>query len=208
MVLPWFPNTKRGVGTERIRHPPETVAFVASAGGIQALSEVLGALPSDLDAAVIVLLHLLPEHRSHLAEILDRKTELSVKEAEDGDRLEPGCVYVAPPDAHLFVEAGGTLALRTGPAVRHLRPSGDVLLSSLAETYDGRCMAVVLTGLGQDGTVGAEAVKKAGGRVIAQDAATSEFSAMPQAAIDAGVVDQVLPLDEIAPAVVDFAAHR
>jgi chemotaxis response regulator CheB len=83
-----------------------------------------------------------------------------------------------------------------------------VLLSSLADTCDGHCLAVVLTGLGRDGTAGAEAVKKAGGRVIAQDAATAEFPAMPQAAIDAGVVDQVLPLDEIAPAVVDFAAHR
>jgi len=184
------------------------VAFVASAGGVQALGEVLGALPPDLDAALIVLLHLLPDHRSHLAAILGRKTELRVKEAEDGDRLEAGCVYVAPPDVHLYVEAGGTLALRDGPAVNHLRPSGDVLLSSLAEVCGGRCLAVVLTGLGRDGTAGAEAVKKAGGRVIAQDAATSEFPAMPQAAIAAGVVDQVLPLDEIAPAVVDFAAHR
>jgi two-component system, chemotaxis family, protein-glutamate methylesterase/glutaminase len=187
---------------------PETVAFVASAGGVQALSEVLGALPPHLDAALIVLLHLLPDHRSHLAAILGRRTELRVKEAEDGDRLEAGCVYVAPPDVHLCVEAGGTLALREGPAVNHLRPSGDLLLSSLAETHDGRCLAVVLTGLGRDGTAGAEAVKKAGGRVIAQDAATSEFPAMPQAAIAAGVVDQILPLDEIAPAVVDFAAHR
>jgi two-component system chemotaxis response regulator CheB len=187
---------------------PEAVAFVASAGGVQALTALLSALPPHLDAALIVLLHLLPDHRSHLAAILGRKTELRVKEAEDGDRLEAGCVYVAPPDVHLYVEAGGTLALRDGPAVNHLRPSGDVLLSSLAEACGGRCLAVVLTGLGRDGTAGAEAVKKAGGRVIAQDAATSEFSAMPQAAIAAGVVDQVLPLDEIAPAVVDFAAHR
>jgi two-component system chemotaxis response regulator CheB len=187
---------------------PEAVAFVASAGGVQALTALLSALPPHLDAALIVLLHLLPDHRSHLAAILGRKTELRVKEAEDGDRLEAGCVYVAPPDVHLYVEAGGTLALRDGPAVNHLRPSGDVLLSSLAEACGGRCLAVVLTGLGRDGTAGAEAVKKAGGRVIAQDAATSEFPAMPQAAIAAGVVDQVLPLDEIAPAVVDFAAHR
>ena len=187
---------------------PEAVAFVASAGGVQALTALLSALPPHLDAALIVLLHLLPDHRSHLAAILGRKTELRVKEAEDGDRLEAGCVYVAPPDVHLYVEAGGTLALRDGPAVNHLRPSGDVLLSSLAEACGGRCLAVVLTGLGRDGTAGAEAVKKAGGRVIAQDAATSEFPAMPQAAIAAGVVDQVLPLDEIAPAVVDFSAHR
>jgi two-component system chemotaxis response regulator CheB len=169
---------------------------------------VLAALPSDLDAALIVLLHLLPEHRSHLPEILARRTALRVKVAEDGDRLEPGCVYVAPPDAHLCVETGGTLSLRDEPAIGHLRPSGDLLLSSLAETYDGRCLAVVLTGLGRDGAAGAEAVKKAGGTVIAQDNATSEYSGMPQAAVDRGVVDQILPLDEIAPAVVDFVAQR
>jgi two-component system, chemotaxis family, protein-glutamate methylesterase/glutaminase len=186
----------------------ETVAFVASAGGVQALGEVLGALPHDLDAALIVLLHLLPEHRSHLPEILGRKTELRVKVAEEGDRLERGCVYVAPPDAHLYVEAGGTLALRDEPPVRHLRPSGDLLLSSLAETYEGRCLAVVLTGLGSDGAAGAGAIKKAGGTVIAQDKATSEYNAMPQAAIDAGVVDRILPLGEIAPAVVEFVAQR
>jgi two-component system chemotaxis response regulator CheB len=210
---PCHRDTMRSIDeTERVTQPdataPDTVAFVASAGGVQALGEVLGALPCDLDAALIVLLHLLPDHRSHLAAILGRKTELRVKEAEDGDRLEAGCVYVAPPDVHLYVEAGRTLALRAGPAVRYLRPSGDLLLNSLADTCDGHCLAVVLTGLGRDGTAGAEAVKKAGGRVIAQDAATAEFPAMPQAAIDAGVVDQVLPLDEIAPAVVDFAAHR
>jgi two-component system, chemotaxis family, protein-glutamate methylesterase/glutaminase len=187
---------------------PETVAFVASAGGVQALGEVLSALPRDLDAALIVLLHLMPEHRSHLAAILGRQTELRVKEAEDGDRLERGCVYVAPPDAHLYVEAGGMLALRDEPAVRHLRPSGDLLLTSLAETYEGRCLAVVLTGLGQDGAVGAEAVKKAGGTVIAQDKATSQYSGMPQAAIDTGVVDRILPLDEIAPAIVEFVAQE
>jgi two-component system chemotaxis response regulator CheB len=187
---------------------PETVAFVASAGGIQALGEVLAGLPQDLDAALIVVLHLLPEHQSHLAAILGRQTTLRVKEAEHGDLLERGCVYVAPPDAHLFVEADGRLALRAEPPVRHLRPSGDLLLTSLAANYNGRCLAVVLTGLGSDGTAGAEAVKEAGGTVVVQDEGTSEYFGMPQAAIDAGVVDRILPLGEIAPAVVDFVAQR
>src|SRR3954470_9239488 len=184
------------------------VAFVASAGGVVALGEVLAALPRDLGAALIVVLHLLPEHRSHLAEILGRQTNLRVKEAEDGDLLETGCVFVAPPDAHLFVEGDGTLALRSEPPVRHLRPNGDLLLESLAATYDDECLAVLLTGSGNDGTVGARAVKRAGGTVLAQDEATSEYFGMPGAAIDAGVVDRVLPLDAIAPAVVDFVASR
>jgi two-component system chemotaxis response regulator CheB len=184
------------------------VAFVASAGGVQALGEVLAALPQDLGAALIVVLHLLPEHQSHLAAILGRQTHLRVKEAEDGDLLETGCVYVAPPDTHLFVEPDGRLALRAEPPVRNLRPSGDLLLTSLAANHNGHCLAVVLTGLGSDGTVGAGAVKKAGGTVLVQDEATSEYFSMPQAAIAAGVVDQVLPLDEIAPAVVAFVAQR
>jgi two-component system chemotaxis response regulator CheB len=129
-----------------------------------------------------------------------------VKEAADGDVRQPGCVYVAPPDAHLFVESDGTLALRTDPPIRHLRPSGDVLLESLAAAYDSRCLAVVLTGSGSDGTVGARAVKDAGGTVFAQDEATSEYFGMPRAAFAAGVVDRLVPLDEIAPAVVDFVA--
>jgi two-component system chemotaxis response regulator CheB len=196
----------------RVRRPDaaagHAVAFVASAGGVAALGDVLAALPRNLDAALIVLLHLLPEHQSHLAAILGRQTSLHVKEAAGGDALEPGCVYVAPPDAHLVVERDATLSLRTEAPVRHLRPSGDVLLESLAGVYNGDCMAVVLTGLGSDGTVGCRAVKGAGGTVVAQDEATSEYFGMPHAAIAAGVVDRVLPLDEIAPAVVDFVASR
>jgi two-component system chemotaxis response regulator CheB len=184
------------------------VAFVASAGGVVALGQVLAALPRDLQAAVIVVLHLLPEHRSHLAAVLGRQTDLRVKEAANGDLLEPGCVYVAPPDAHLFVESDGTLSLRTDPPLRNLRPSGDILLQSLAASYDGGCLAVVLTGLGSDGSAGVRAIKEGGGTVFAQDEATSEFFGMPSAAIATGVVDQVLALDEIAPAVVDFVASR
>ena len=126
------------------------VALVASAGGVVALGEVLAALPHDLGAALIVVLHLLPEHRSHLAEILGRQTNLRVKEAEDGDLLETGCVFVAPPDAHLFVEGDGTLSLRSDPPVRHLRPNGDLLLESLASGGTDEvslARALVLVGL-------------------------------------------------------------
>lgn len=196
----------------RVRRPDgaagHAVGFVASAGGVVALGDVLRGLPADLDAAVIVVLHLLPEHRSHLAQILARQTHLRVKEAAGGDLLEPGWVYVAPPDAHLVVEEDATLSLRAEAPVRYLRPSGDVLLESLAAAYGGNCMAVVLTGLGSDGTAGSRAVKEAGGRVLAQDEATAEFFSMPHAAIDAGLVDQVLPLAEIGSGVVDFVAAR
>jgi two-component system, chemotaxis family, protein-glutamate methylesterase/glutaminase len=195
-----------------VKRPPEparnAVALVASAGGVIALGEVLADLPADLPAALIVVMHLLPEHPSHLSEILARKTMLRVKEAQGGDVLEPGCVYVAPPDAHLLVQPDGTLSLGAEPPVRHLRPSGDVLLESLAACYDGNCLAVVLTGLGTDGAVGARAVKQAGGAVLAQDEATSAYFGMPKAAIAAGAVDRTLPLDQIPAAVVDFVSAR
>jgi len=185
--------------------PFDVVAMVASAGGISALGEVLHGLPIDLDASVIVVLHLQPKHTSLLAEILARRTELSVKTAEEGDVLEAGTVYVAPPDMHLLVTAGGSLRLDDSPPVHFVRPSADVLLSSLADARPNRCLVVVLSGTGQDGAVGAAAVKQAGGTVVAQDEATSEHFGMPGAAILTGAVDEVLALDRIAAAVVEFA---
>ena len=186
----------------------DVVVLVGSAGGIKPMESVLAGLPSDLDAAVVVLLHLTPQHPSVLAAILARKTAMSVKQAEDGDVLEPGHVYVAPPDAHLLVNADGTLTLDHSPLVHYVRPSADALLHSLAENYDGRCLAVVLSGTGIDGADGTLALKGAGGSVVVQDEATSEHFGMPSAAIDAGSVDAVLAVGQIGQAVVDFVGSR
>jgi two-component system, chemotaxis family, protein-glutamate methylesterase/glutaminase len=183
--------------------PVDVVAIVGSAGGVRAMEAVLGGLPHDLDAAVLVVLHLTPLHRSLLANILGRRTDLVVRQAQDGDRLHPGTVYVAPPDAHLLVTNGGTLRLDKSELVHHVRPSADVLLLSLAQNHGGRCLAVILSGTGIDGAAGAAAVKIAGGTVLAQDEATSEYFGMPGAAILAGGVDEVLPLDRIGPAVLE-----
>lgn len=169
------------------------------------MERVLERLPADLDAAVIIVLHLTPQHRSLLAEILGRKTDLMVKQAEDGDELAPGIVYVAPPDAHLLVMEGGVLGLERSELVHHVRPSADALLLSMAGVHKGRCLAVILSGTGIDGAAGAAAIKQAGGTVLAQDEATSEHFGMPGAAILAGGVDAVLPVNEIARAVIDFA---
>lgn len=185
----------------------DIVAIVGSAGGIAAMETVLGRLPRDLDAAVLILLHLTPEHPSLLTRILARRTELAVREAADGDVLEPGIVYVAPPDAHLLVTAGGALLLEQSEVVHHVRPSADALLLSIAHEYKGRCFAVVLSGTGIDGAAGAAAVHQAGGWVVAQDEMTSEHFGMPGAAILAGGVDAVLSLEKIGPAVVGFAGH-
>jgi two-component system chemotaxis response regulator CheB len=183
---------------------PDVVAIVGSAGGIRALEEVLEQLPADLRAAVIIVIHLTPQHRSVLAAILARRTRLVVKQAEHGDVMEVAIVYVAPPDAHLLVGPDGTLRLERSELVHHVRPSADALLLSIAKEYEGRCLAVVLSGTGIDGAAGSAAVKQAGGTVLAQDEATSEHFGMPGAAILTGAVDRVLPLREIGAAVIDF----
>lgn len=188
--------------------PPaiHVVAIVGSAGGIGAMEVVLSGLPAELDASVLVLIHLTPLAPSVLPAILGRATELRVEQATDGSPLERGVVRVAPPDAHLLVDEGETLRLDHSELVHHVRPSADVLLLSLAANHRGPCTAVVLSGTGIDGAAGAAAVKQAGGRVLAQNEATSQYFGMPGAAILAGGVDEILPLNEIASSVMQWAA--
>jgi two-component system chemotaxis response regulator CheB len=177
----------------------ELIAIAASAGGLSALSAVLAALPSDLPAALVIVQHLDRGHRSLLADILDRRSSLSVKEARSGDELHFGVAFVAPPDEHLLVNPDGRILLTHTELVHFVRPSADLLLESVAGSYGSRAIGVILTGTGTDGSLGAEAIRKKGGVVIAQDQATSEFFGMPSAAIDRGCVDFVTPLTEIAP---------
>jgi len=186
------------------RGAKQVVALVGSAGGLGAFCRVLEQLPADLEAAVVVVLHLRAAYPSMLATILARSSRLPVKQAEAGDLLEPGHVYVAPPDAHLLVRADGCLQLDTQPPIHFLRPSADVLLKSLATTHAAECIAVVFSGTGTDGAAGAVALKATGGVVLAQDEESSEHFGMPSAAIASGAVDQVLALDQIASAVVEF----
>jgi len=180
---------------------PSVVALVASAGGIRALGHVLAQLPESLDAAVVVVLHLAREQPSVLAAVLGRSSTLPVTEAIEGEQIEAGRVYVAPPDAHLLVR-DGAVVLDHAPAVHFLRLNADLFLKSLAESYGDRCVAAVLSGSGNDGAEGAAAVRAAGGLVLAQDQETSEYFGMPGAAIAGGGVDRVLPLDRIADEVV------
>jgi two-component system chemotaxis response regulator CheB len=180
------------------------VALVGSAGGLTAASAVLAALPAVLGAPLVVLLHLDPNHVSHLAAILSRSTALPVKQAESGDVLADDRVFVAPPGSHLLVTSDGALELGHGPRVQRVRPSADVFLTSLALAYGSGTLAVVLSGAGHDGAAGAAAVKLAGGLVVAQDHATADYFGMPGAAIEEGAVDRVLPLGQIASAVREF----
>ncbi len=190
--------------------PPafDVVALVASAGGLAALGSILSALPADFPAAIVVVQHLDPSRPSLLASILARHCGLSVREANHNDRLRPGSVYVAPPDRHLVVGPGGVLALTATEPVHHVRPSADALLESLGRSIGPRTVAVVLTGAGHDGADGVRAVKHRGGTVIAQDRPSSQSFGMPGAAIGTGCVDTILPLEQIAPALVHLVtAH-
>lgn len=180
----------------------DVVALASSAGGIAALSEILGSLPGEFPAAIVVVQHLDPRHRSLMADILRRRTALNVVQAAEGDHIRAGTVYIAPPDRHLLVNANGTLSLSHSELVHFVRPSADLLFESVAASYRKRAIAVVLTGTGSDGSMGIGAIKKMGGTVVAQDQASAEFSGMPGAAIRSGNADFVLPLDEIAPALV------
>ena len=180
----------------------EVIAIATSAGGLKALSQVLAALPADFPPAIVVVQHLDPRHRSLMADILSRRSNLPVKQAEENDKLRPGTVYIAPPNKHLLVNPDGSISLTQSELVHFVRPSADLLFESVAGSFKNRAIAVVLTGTGSDGSMGVQAIKKMGGTVLAQDESSSEFYGMPNAAIQTGCVDFVLSLSEIPPALI------
>ena len=186
----------------------EIVAVAASAGGLTALSELLAPLPADFSASLVIVQHLDPRHRSLLADILSRRTRLKVKQAEEGETLHPATVYIAPPDRHLLITPGGMVSLTQSELVHFVRPSADLLFESVAASYTARAIAVVLTGTGSDGAMGVTAIKKTGGTVIVQDQASSEFFGMPGAAIQTGSADFILPLSEIATALITLVGPQ
>jgi two-component system chemotaxis response regulator CheB len=179
---------------------PEVAAVVgvgASAGGVEALLELVAGLPEDLDASVLIVLHLSPSGSSVLASILDRRTALTVATAKAGQALKAGCVYVAPPDQHLRVEAG-MMTLDREPRVNGHRPAVDPLLRSLAAAYGNRAIGVILSGSRDDGTLGLGAIKAAGGRALVQDPEEALYASMPESALATVDVDACLPLDALA----------
>jgi two-component system, chemotaxis family, protein-glutamate methylesterase/glutaminase len=180
---------------------PEGIAAVvigASAGGIEALSVLLPALPAGTQAAVMVVLHLPRDRPSLLVEIFGPKCALPVKEAEDKEPLLAGTLYFAPPDYHLLVEPGPCVALSADAPVHYSRPSIDVLFESAADTYGKRLLGIILTGANQDGAAGLAAVRRAGGVTAVQSPDTAQAALMPQSAIAGHKPDFVLPLPELA----------
>src|SRR5215469_4258581 len=170
------------------------------------MTEILQKMPADLPASVVVVQHLDPRHRSLMPQIFGRRSQLPVDSAIEGMEVQPGHVYLAPPDRHLLINRDSTISLTQTELVNFVRPSADLLFESVAAAYGERAIAVVLTGAGKDGSMGVTAIKTRGGTVIVQDQASSEFFGMPGSAIKTGTVDFVLALDEIPGALVTLMA--
>lgn len=183
--------------------PRGVVAVAASAGGVEALRAFVRALPGELEAAVLVVLHIPPTGPSVLPDILSRAGKLTARHPVDGELLEAGVVLVAPPDRHLAVE-DGRVRLDAGPRQDGHRPSANVLLSSVARAYGTHAAGVVLSGTMDDGAAGLRAVREAGGLAAVQDPAGAAFAGMPQAAIEAAHPQVVATIGALAERVVSF----
>jgi two-component system, chemotaxis family, protein-glutamate methylesterase/glutaminase len=184
----------------------DLVAIGASAGGLLALTEVLRPLPAAFPGVVVVQ-HLDPLHKSHLASLLMRKVTKQVKQAQHGEPILPGFVYIAPPDEHLLV-GPGKIQLAHSQLVHFSRPSIDLLFESVAGMYGSRSIGVILSGSNRDGAAGMRAIKEAGGTTVAQDPASAEFRTMPQAAIATGCIDFVVPVTGMGEVLKDLCEGR
>ena len=174
------------------------VVIGTSWGGLYALMELLGELPTDFPAPVLVVQHRGPDtDDARLGHVLSRYSALPVADAEDKQAIEPSRVYLGPADYHLGVERGH-ISLSVDEVVHFSRPSIDVLFESAADAYGSETIAVLLTGYGRDGAAGIARVRDAGGTTLVQEPASAMQGAMPQAAIDAGGALEVLPLEKIA----------
>jgi two-component system chemotaxis response regulator CheB len=176
----------------------DAVVIGASAGGVEALSEILPALPASFRPALLIVLHLPRERPSLLVEIYENRCALPVREAEDKEPVEPGTVYFAPPDYHMLVEKSRQIALSTDEPVYFSRPSIDVLFESAADVYGDRLLGIILTGANADGAAGLHAVHQAGGVTVVQQPDSAIVSLMIVSALQRNPADFVLSLPEIA----------
>ena len=184
---------------------PYVVAVGASAGGLDALERFFQALPEQTGAAFVVIQHLSPDHKSMMANLLGRYTSMPVTTVEDGMTIEPDRIYLIPPASMMSV-AGTELRLRP-KSPRGLALPIDLFFGSLASHYGNRAIAVVLSGTGSDGTRGAVAINDAGGLLLSQDPESAKFDGMPRSVIATGLVDAILPPEELGPRVLDHISH-
>jgi two-component system chemotaxis response regulator CheB len=184
---------------------PAVIVAGASAGGVEALGRLVHGLPADLAAPLIVVLHVGPAATSVLPEILSRSGAIPAQAAREGQRMQGGHIYVAPPDHHLLVE-GPVLRLTGGPRVSGHRPALDSTMPSVAAAFGPRAIGVVMSGNRDDGSAGLGAIKAAGGIALVQDPAECLYEGMPRNAIARVAVDEVLVVDELARRLAEICA--
>lgn len=177
--------------------PTEVIAIVASTGGPAAIHRILTSLPADFPIPILIVQHIARGFSPGFAGWLNTASAVRVKLAEEGEVLRGATVYVGVDDHHLGVSASRRIHLSNAPAVGGFRPSGTPLLESVAAAFGRSAVAVILTGMGRDGVDGLRAIRGAGGRTVAESQATAIVYGMPGAAVQAGLADRVLPLDDI-----------
>ena len=185
----------------------QIVVIGTSAGGIEALRTLVAALPADFGSPVCIVMHMAPQSPGVLHEILARSAKLPVSCASNLERLQPGHIYVSPPNVHLLVEPG-TVRLSKGPRENRFRPAVDPLFRSAAQVYGPGAIGVILTGNLDDGTAGLDAIKRLGGKAVVQDPADAMFPSMPLSAIQHVAVDHVVPLADMAALLVGLIHKR
>ena len=178
------------------------VAIVASTGGPQALLEILKKLPEDFPCGIVIVQHVTAGFLAGLVGWLAKECKIKVSIGEDSEEIRPGVAYIAPDNFQMRVEDGGKIRLSNEPAHGGHKPSGDVLLESVARTYGKGSVAAILTGMGRDGAMGMKAIKQFYGKTIAQNEKSCAVFGMPKAAIEMNVIDKVLPLESIAEEIV------
>lgn len=191
-----------------VPEPRRIVAIGVSTGGPSALQKVIPQLPADLRAPVLIVQHLASPFTGSLADSLGASSALPVREAKDGDRLEAGVVLVTPGASHLEIDPRGRVRLRPAGNDSRYVPSIDLTFLSLARNVGTDAVAVLLTGMGKDGVLGMRQVRISGGHTIAQDEATSVVFGMPKAAIEMGLVDRVVPIEDVAREIVRGLVRR
>ncbi len=187
-----------------VRKGDPVIVIGASTGGPRALEQILSALPADLPAPVVVVQHMPAGFTRALAQRLDESSSLTVREATDGDSLARGVVLLAPGDFHLQIDSHRRVALNQKPRRNGVRPAVDITMLSAATHCGSTVIGVVLTGMGSDGTSGARHIRDAGGKVLVEHESTSVVYGMPRSVIEAGLADQVVPLPEVAGALVEL----
>jgi two-component system chemotaxis response regulator CheB len=183
----------------------DIIVIGTSAGGLKALSAIVSGLPTQINAVFFVVQHLAADKPSILPQILEDVSSLPASHPTDGEKIQPGRIYIAPPDYHLLVNSGSMRVVR-GPQENRFRPAIDALFRSAARTYGPRVVGVILTGYLDDGTVGLQAVKKRGGVAVVQDPNEAEYPSMAKSALRYVKVDHCIPLAEIPDLLVRLAS--